>query len=127
MEAKDITKGKTEIIELQHKYKIGKRFSIEIDGIPTIEVKTAIGFHSDEEVKANAELICEAFNVANETGLSPRQMKERIKELEELLTESRNHFLYEIDIESGEPLADLSTLINFWGKVNNALNPKTEN
>jgi hypothetical protein len=82
MEAKDITKGKTEIIELQHKYKIGKRFSIEIDGIPTIEVKTAIGFHSDEEVKANAELICEAFNVANETGLSPRQMQERIKELE---------------------------------------------
>jgi hypothetical protein len=85
MEAKDITKGKTEIIELQHKYKIGKRFSIEIDGIPTIEVKTAIGFHSDEEVKANAELICEAFNVANETGLSPRQMQERIKELEESL------------------------------------------
>jgi hypothetical protein len=54
-------------------------------------------------------------------------LKERIKELEELLTESRNHFLYATDAESGEPLADISTLINFWRKVNNALNPKTEN
>ena len=34
---------------------------------------------------ANAELICEAFNVTNETGKSPRQLADEKKELLELL------------------------------------------
>jgi hypothetical protein len=126
MEAKDITKGKVSILKWN-----GVGLCVGIENKPQGVYKHTLicEMLQDENDKtlADAELICEAFNVANEIGLSPRQMKERIKELEELLTESRNHFLYEIDIESGEPLADLSTLINFWGKVNNALNPKTEN
>jgi hypothetical protein len=35
----------------------------------------------------DAELICEAFNVAAETGQSPRQLAERVKELESLCKE----------------------------------------
>ena len=33
------------------------------------------------EMEANAELICEAFNVANETGKTPRQLTDENKEL----------------------------------------------
>lgn len=36
----------------------------------------------DETRKANAEFIAEAFTVAHETGMTPRQMAERIAELE---------------------------------------------
>lgn len=39
----------------------------------------------DEERAANAALVCEAFNVANETQMWPREMQERIKMLEEAL------------------------------------------
>jgi len=35
---------------------------------------------------ANAELIAESFTVAHETGLTPRQLAERCKELEGVLT-----------------------------------------
>ena len=41
------------------------------------------GFHSE----ANAQLITEAFSVANETGFSPRQLAERNKKLLEALKE----------------------------------------
>ena len=37
------------------------------------------------EADANADLICEAFNVANETGFSPRQLAERNKKLLEAM------------------------------------------
>jgi len=36
---------------------------------------------TEEQVKANTELIAEAGNVANETGLSPRQLLEQRNEL----------------------------------------------
>jgi hypothetical protein len=75
-----------------------------------------------EENKANAELICEAFNVAQETGLSPIQMKERIKELEDLLLKVRNYYLFGNDFETGEPKASIKELMEFWEKANEALN-----
>lgn len=37
------------------------------------------------QAEANAALITEAFNVHNTTGLTPSQLVERVKELEELL------------------------------------------
>ena len=37
--------------------------------------------------KSNAELICEAFNVSNETGKTPRQLADENKELLEALQE----------------------------------------
>lgn len=40
-----------------------------------------------EENKANALLVADAFNVYNETGLTPRQLAERNKEAIELLYE----------------------------------------
>ena len=36
---------------------------------------------SDEEAEANAKLISEAFNVANETGKTPHHLKEENKQL----------------------------------------------
>lgn len=41
-------------------------------------VATAHGPFGDAEKAANAELIAEAFNVAHETGLTPRQLAERL-------------------------------------------------
>lgn len=41
--------------------------------------------HRYSETKANGALIAEAFNVATETGLTPRQLAERIVELEAAL------------------------------------------
>lgn len=38
-----------------------------------------------DEQQANADLITEAFTVHNTTGLTPSQLVERVKELEELL------------------------------------------
>lgn len=46
---------------------------------------------SDEEAEANAKLISEAFNVANETGKTPRQLQEENKEFLEVLLEVRKH------------------------------------
>lgn len=44
-----------------------------------------------EENKANALLVADAFNVYNETGLTPRQLAERNKELTNLLEEVMYH------------------------------------
>jgi hypothetical protein len=44
-----------------------------------------IGGIGQDEAKANANLIAEAFTVAHETGLTPRQLAERCKELEAAL------------------------------------------
>lgn len=41
---------------------------------------------SKEENQANAELFVEAFNTANETGKTPRQLQQQNKDLSELLT-----------------------------------------
>jgi hypothetical protein len=38
-----------------------------------------------DEQKSNAELIAEAFNVAYETGMGPRQLADRVKDLERQL------------------------------------------
>ena len=48
----------------------------------------AKNFKTDAEAEANANLIAEAFNVAHETGLTPRQLAERCKELEGVLARS---------------------------------------
>jgi hypothetical protein len=46
-----------------------------------------IGGISNDEAKANTDLIAEAFNVAHETGLTPRQLAERCVELEAAISE----------------------------------------
>lgn len=45
------------------------------------EVTGFIGFPLSEENKADARLIVQAFNVAHETGRTPRQLAEDVKEL----------------------------------------------
>jgi len=39
-----------------------------------------------------------------------------------LLTEVRNHYLLCTDFETGEPKADMKTLLKLWEDVNNELN-----
>jgi len=52
-----------------------------------VETQTgAIAFgRTPEEAQANARLIAEAFTVAHETGLTPRQLAERCEKLEAML------------------------------------------
>ena len=68
-------------------------------------------FHSNEEywleAEANANLITEAFNVANDTGFSPRQLAEQNKKLVKLLTE----------IQAKKPLHPLSSGSTFYIKA----------
>lgn len=41
-----------------------------------------------------------------------------------LLSELRKHYLVEIDFDTGEPKADMKTLMELWDKVNNYLEIK---
>lgn len=53
-----------------------------------------------DEYLANAELICEAFNVTNETGFTPRQLADQKAELLEQLIKSQK-FIQEIAEDHG--------------------------
>ncbi len=77
METKDITKAKPLI------WKYTSNFAIDFGNIRNCIIIPYAEKSEEIEAEANAELICEAFKVANETGLSPKQMQERIKDLEE--------------------------------------------
>lgn len=54
-------------------------------------VRVAASLREGIEGNANAELIAEAFNVATETGLTPRQLAEQRKELLAVLDEILNY------------------------------------
>lgn len=75
----NIVKGEAKIRPVE---RTDMKFFITFDESPRIDVTG----RSSIEAKSNASLIVEAFNVANETGLSPQVMKERIKKLEHALT-----------------------------------------
>jgi len=50
--------------------------------------------------KANASLICEAFNVFNETNLTPLEMKERIEELEKMIKSDSVYTILRFGVKS---------------------------
>ncbi len=52
-------------------------------GFPVADIPVAEGL-SLQDAEAHAEFVLEAFTVAHETGLTPRQMAERLKTLEPL-------------------------------------------
>lgn len=60
----------------------------EINASGNIATCYPIHHLNDKEAEANAKLIAEAGTVANETGLSPLQLKEQRDELLELLRQS---------------------------------------
>ncbi len=43
--------------------------------------------------QANGVLICEAFNVANQSGLTPSQLLSKLKKAEELIKEARKEII----------------------------------
>ena len=53
-------------------------------GFPVADAPVAEGL-TEQDAAAHAELILEAFTVAHETGLTPRQMAERITQANEAL------------------------------------------
>lgn len=72
----NITKGEAKILP-SHK---NGNFRIETsDSVIAQTINVAGSKKDSEEEKANAELIAQAFNVANRTGLTPEQMEEQIK------------------------------------------------
>jgi len=68
----------------------------------------------NSQAVANASLICEAFNVFNETNLTPLEMKERIEELKEVLQK----VAYRLD---SEPMNVNSMQFELWKLCNDAL------
>lgn len=68
---------------------MGALHIINDEKVPTYAA--LVGF-DDEEGQANATLIAEAFNVVNETGLTPKQLAEQNKELLEALKEVSSEY-----------------------------------
>ena len=76
----------------------GGYFQNTIGNVSEPDVAIAWGFNEDE-AKANAELIKEAFNVANQTGLSPKQLLEQ----RDMLANAMYDMIVEAAINAGEP------------------------
>jgi pantoate kinase len=83
------------------------------------DLRAAVGFkHSERQAiieaikkqEANAELIAEAFNVATETGLTPRQLADALNELRSYFTSGND-----VPVERSTILAK-----DFWRIVNRA-------
>ena len=55
----------------------------------------------DDEIEPNAELIAEAFNVLHETGMTPRELAERVHEYREQLAAVRMTLYADLDRCSG--------------------------
>lgn len=79
MENLNITKGKWVIVDDYTK----PSFELLFLGEGTQQTANVYGLNA----KANADLICEAGNVANETGLTPRELLNQRNELLEWLEE----------------------------------------
>jgi len=77
MENLNITKGKWVIVDDYSK----PSFELLFLGEGTQQTANVYGLNA----KANADLICEAGNVANETGLTPRELLNQRNELLEVL------------------------------------------
>lgn len=73
---KNITKG---ICTLKPHTQFSNYKCVLFEGIEIFSI--ANGKATDEQQEANAELIAEAFNVTNESGLTPRQLLEQRNEL----------------------------------------------
>lgn len=97
----------------------GEAFNNRI-GFSTVYVEVRIGggwlqevaacgptANGQNEQQANADLITEAFNVHHNTGLSPVQLVEMVKELKEASKHCEDLLMrYEINRVNGEELAD---------------------
>lgn len=68
-------------------------------------VRVAASLREGIEGNANAELIAEAFNVATETGLTPRQLAEQRKELLGVLRELFSSYRWMVECEFDEQRA----------------------
>lgn len=67
---------------------------------------------SDEHAKDDTRLIAEAGTVFHETGLTPRQLVERVKELGEACRHCEDLFMrHEINRANGEEIADGALVI----------------
>lgn len=85
MNVKNITKGEVRMSKVNT---LGRQ-SVELGWLSGY---IDVWYHNEDtmtqkEAEANAELICEAFNVANQTGLSPMQMKGKLDELRRVVNE----------------------------------------
>lgn len=72
---------------------------------------------ADKEDEDNAEIICEAFNVANETGFTPRQLADQNKELTEALELSLKHHKNCLSTHLGSDTLELRLLIRLLDKA----------
>lgn len=66
------------------------KWSIRVPGqhpVVSYEIAEITGYRIDGSDEIDARLMAEAGTVAHETGLTPRQLVERVKELEEVVRE----------------------------------------
>lgn len=66
--------------------KIRYRYLISVSGTNVCKIGRDDNDNSTQE-KANALLICDAFNVANQTGLTPSQLQSDLEKAKEFLSE----------------------------------------
>lgn len=69
--------------------------------IAHIQSAAQIGGISNDEAEANANLIAEAFNVAHETGLTPRQLANDLRATRSVLAATREH-ITRLEVEFDE-------------------------
>lgn len=83
---------KTENITRAKEFVIDTDFNIRTRGEPSHVMPVAsVPMYEDNEMReANSELIAEAFNVANETGKSPRELVQKITELRMVLGQAKD-------------------------------------
>lgn len=100
---------KLKITEGEWKYEGGDNYSVDIvlSNSSTISIST-YGRYSDnvvmtrEEMEANAALIAEAGTVANETGLTPRELLERYREAIKVLSDMQEYFIFNKSIDEDD-------------------------
>lgn len=87
----EITKGKFQVEENKSYFEVRNASDLGKNNYCTLSVMTYDKHidpkHLTDEAKSNANLVCEAFNVANETGMTPIMLRDRLREAEKYINE----------------------------------------
>ena len=84
------------------------------------------GINNESQDKANAELICEAFNVANETGKTPRQLADENKELLEAVLSTQKFFDDMPKGQFGNLVFDFGLMNDMFINIRKSINKATK-
>jgi len=106
-----ITKGKFSITQI-HEPLYYRQISVNSYNPHTTNTKNVCNVygHNDENIRMNAELIADAFNVANETNKLPSELREERDELKKRMQSLVLSMSAHPDCTEGSEFDDLSSL-----------------